>query len=127
MKCLNVVAGILLDADDRILIAERVDAGRFHGMWEFPGGKIGTDESPEVALLRELREELGIIVECCETFMRIDHHYEDQSVDLQFFKVRDWIGEPTGIEGQQLRWVAPADIELGMMLPADEPVIEALR
>jgi len=127
MNRLNVVAGILFDADRRVLIAERVNDAPFRGMWEFPGGKIARGESAPNALQRELREELGIVVTKSSTFMRVNHDYADRSVALHFFTVYQWRGSPQGLEGQRLRWIAPADIEDGLMLPADAPVIKAIR
>jgi 8-oxo-dGTP diphosphatase len=127
LSVIYVSAGILVCTDGRILITERTDDGPFHGMWEFPGGKIADGESAEEALRRELREEIGIDVEQCAAFMRLRHDYPDRSVDLRFFKVSRWRGNPVGLENQQMRWVVAAEIEDGLMLPADLPVIDALR
>jgi len=124
---LQVVAGILIDQDCRVLISERLGDRLFHGLWEFPGGKIAAGESPESALCRELLEELGIAVQIAESFMTVEHDYPDRKVNLEFFKVLAWTGEPLGVEGQKLRWVSPGDIEEGLMLPADTPVLAALR
>ena len=123
---LEVVAGILIAADGRILIAERTGDHAFSGMWEFPGGKIGAGESKQQALARELAEEIGVVVQKSDFFMSLEHDYPDRAVCLHFFKVTNWIGEPSGLEGQKLRWLSAADIEDGLMLPADAPVIEAL-
>jgi 8-oxo-dGTP diphosphatase len=122
-----VAAGILRDADGRVLITERVGGGPFHGLWEFPGGKLLDGESPEAALERELREEIGIETLVRETFMRIAHDYADRSVAIDFFLVHEWRNEPIGLEGQQLEWVSPARLEAGRLLPANVPIIEALR
>jgi len=123
---LDVVAGILTASDGRILIAERTGDQPFDGMWEFPGGKIGAGESQQQALTRELVEELGIVVQKSDFFMSLEHDYPDRSVRLHFFKITGWRGDPSGLEGQKIRWVLPADIAEGMMLPADAPVITAL-
>ena len=125
-RYLDVVAGILTAGDGRILIAERTSDRPFSGMWEFPGGKIAAGESQQQALARELAEELGIQVQRSDLFMSLEHEYPDRAVRLHFFKVSDWSGEPSGLEGQKIRWVSPADIEDGLMLPADAPVIKAL-
>ena len=125
-RCLDVAAGILASADGRVLITERTGGGPFNGMWEFPGGKIAAGETAESALIRELREEIGIEASACEPFMQLEHDYPDRSVHLQFFKVAHWKGEPSGMEGQQMRWLLPADIDVDTMLPADAPVIDAL-
>lgn len=123
----EVAAGILRDADGRVLITERLGGGPFHGMWEFPGGKIGSDETPEQALARELVEELGIEPQDTTHFMHLDHDYPDRSVSIDFFLVSSWTNVPRGLEGQQLRWVATNLLAEHNLLPADVPVIEALR
>jgi 8-oxo-dGTP diphosphatase len=123
---LDVVAGILIAADGRVLIAERTGDQPFNGMWEFPGGKIGAGESQQQALSRELAEELGIVVRKSDFFMTLEHDYPDRAVRLNFFKITGWSGDPSGLEGQKIRWVSPEDIEDGLMLPADAPVIDAL-
>jgi 8-oxo-dGTP diphosphatase len=126
MRRLRVAAGILCDTDGRVLIAERVGGGPFQGMWEFPGGKIGDGESPEQALERELSEEIGVELGAVERFMHLEHDYPDRSVSIHFFLVRGWKNEPSGMEGQALRWVSPAQLGDQDILPADVPVIEAL-
>ena len=123
----NVAAGILCDAEGRILIAERLGGGPFHGLWEFPGGKIGADETSAQALSRELAEELGIEVTVCTPFMNLRHEYDDRVVTIEFFIVSAWNSDPVGREGQALRWVAKEELGAVPLLPADEPVIEALR
>ena len=127
MRRLRVAAGILRDTCGRVLIAERVGGGPFQGMWEFPGGKIGNGESPEQALGRELSEELGVELGAVERFMHLEHDYPDRSVSIHFFLVRGWKNEPAGLEGQALRWVAPAQLGDQNIVPADVPVIEALQ
>ena len=127
MRRLQVAAGILLDALGRVLIADRVGGGRFEGMWEFPGGKIGDGESPEQALARELAEELGIEMGAVERFMHLEHDYPDRSVSIHFFLVSGWKNDPAGLEGQALCWVSPASLGDHDLLPADVPVIEALQ
>ncbi len=127
MNRLRVAAGILRDASGRVLITERVGGGPFQGMWEFPGGKIGADESAAQALARELEEELGIEIAGTEHFMHLDHDYPDRSVSIDFFLVRAWKNEPAGLEGQALRWVEAASLADQNLLPADVPVIAALQ
>jgi 8-oxo-dGTP diphosphatase len=127
MRYFRVAAGILQDAEGRVLIAERVGGGPFQGMWEFPGGKIGPDESAADALARELEEELGIVGPESEHFMSLDHTYPDRSVSIDFFLVLRWTNAPRGREGQQLRWVRAAALPDHNLLPADVPVIEALQ
>jgi 8-oxo-dGTP diphosphatase len=127
MKRFAVAAGILRKNDGRVLITERLGGGPFHGMWEFPGGKIGAGESAEQALARELTEELGIGLRDASHFMHLEHDYPDRSVSIDFFLVYTWDNEPAGLEGQQLRWVKAASLADHNLLPADVPVIEALR
>lgn len=124
---LQVAAGILRNAAGKVLITERIEAGPFRGLWEFPGGKIAAGESAEMALSRELREELGIEVLAQQYFQSIAHSYADRTVELDFFFVDDWRGEPTGLEGQGLRWVNVVELDAAELLPADAPLIDALR
>ncbi len=127
MNHFNVAAGILCDSEGRVLIAERLGDGPFHGLWEFPGGKIGDDETAIEALARELAEELGIEITTCASFMNLRHEYDDRIVTIEFFIVSDWLSEPVGREGQALRWVPRERLDAGELLPADVPVIEALQ
>ena len=127
MKHFYVAAGILQDAAGRVLITERLCDGPFNGLWEFPGGKIVDAESPEQALKRELAEELGIEVTAAQRFMDLHHEYPDRIVDLEFFIVTRWQGDPQGLEGQGLRWMAPAELRADVLLPADAPVVDALQ
>ena len=127
MKRLEVAAGILRDATGRILITERLGGGPFHGMWEFPGGKIAMNESAEQALARELGEELGIELQDSVHFMHLEHDYPDRSVSIDFYLVRSWKNDPEGLEGQQLRWVEAGALADQNLLPADVPVIAALQ
>jgi 8-oxo-dGTP diphosphatase len=127
MQHFHVAAGILLDGNGRVLITERLCDGPFDGLWEFPGGKIAWGETIGDALIRELREELGITVTEYQPFLDISHTYSDRAVDLEFFLVTAWVGEPQGIDGQRLRWVLPNDMDHAELLPADAPVVDALR
>jgi len=127
MNQLSVAAGILRDSSGRILIAERLCDGPFNGLWEFPGGKIASDETSTQALNRELAEELGIEVTTSRPFMALHHEYPDRTVDIEFFVVTSWKGEPAGLEGQGLRWLLPSDLNPNLLLPADIPVLEALQ
>lgn len=127
MERIHVAAGILRDHEHRVLISERVGDGPFHGMWEFPGGKVGDGETARVALDRELEEELGIAPDAAEHFMCIEHDYVDRRVRIDFFLVSRWRGRPVGREGQRLRWVALGEIGEEALLPADGPVLEALK
>ena len=127
MNHFDVAAGILCDSEGRVLIAERLGDGPFHGLWEFPGGKITSDETPLQALSRELAEELGIEITACASFMNLRHEYDDRVVTIEFFIVSEWNSEPIGREGQALRWVPRGRLDADELLPADVPVVEALR
>lgn len=95
--------------------------------WEFPGGKVEPGESPHAALCRELAEELGIDELEVEHLRQIEHDYPDLHVCIDFFIVSAWHGTPTGKEGQQLRWIDVAELDEGLLLPADAPIVAALR
>lgn len=127
MRRLDVVAGILEDPDGRVLITERVDDGPFHGLWEFPGGKIRKGESPSGALLRELGEEIGVEPVESTHFLSLSHDYPDRSVSIDFYLVERWHNEPQGLEGQALSWVAVAELDTATLLPANKAVVDALR
>ena len=127
MKRLDVVAGILRNDADEVLIAERLGDGPFHGLWEFPGGKIHSGEQPGEALSRELREEIGVAVLASHPFMSLEHRYPDRHVGIEFHLIERWKNEPQGLEGQALKWVAIRELAAAELLPADAPVIEALK
>ncbi len=127
MKHFDVAAGILCDSAGRVLIAERLGGGPFHGLWEFPGGKIAPGESAYDALSRELTEELGIEVTACSSFMNLRHEYADRLVTIEFFIVSEWQREPAGCEGQALRWVSRDRLDAEQLLPANVPVVAALQ
>lgn len=127
MRAVHVAAGILQDASGRVLITERLGDSAFAGLWEFPGGKISQGETAKSALARELYEELGIAIEECEHFMSVDHDYSDRNVVIEFYLVTGWRAVPTGLEGQAIRWIEPELLKSDELLPADVPVLEALR
>jgi 8-oxo-dGTP diphosphatase len=122
-----VVAAALYDAQGRVLIAQRPRGKHQAGRWEFPGGKVAPGESEAAALTRELREELGIEVAASRSFMRLRHSYPDRSVELSMWIVERFAGTPRGLDGQLLRWVAPAHLGDADLLEADQPFVEALR
>jgi 8-oxo-dGTP diphosphatase len=127
METIKVAAGILLDSAGRVLITERLGDSPFAGLWEFPGGKIGSRETPAVALRRELAEEVGVDIEAYESFMSVDHRYADRRVSIAFFLVTRWLHEPRSLEGQGMRWVQPGRIDGNELMPADLPVLDKLR
>ena len=121
-----VVTAALYDGAGRILIAQRPAGKHLAGRWEFPGGKVSPGESEGAALVRELREELGIEVLASRPFMRLAHSYPDRSVELSLWIVERFTGIPRGLDGQELRWVAPLDLGQQQLLEADRPFVEAL-
>jgi 8-oxo-dGTP diphosphatase len=122
-----VVAGALIDGQDRVLIAARPPGKHMAGRWEFPGGKIAAGESPETALRRELLEELGIEVRRCRFEMSLVHAYPDREVELLFHVVEAWTGTPESREGQSLRWVPISALGDEDILEADLPFIRTLQ
>ena len=125
---LIVVACALLDADRRVLISQRPDGKTMAGLWEFPGGKIEAGERPEEALIRELKEELGIEVReaCLAPLTFASHAYPDFTLLMPLFVCRRWTGIAEGREGQVLKWVPPVRLRDYPMPPADEPLVPAL-
>lgn len=97
------------------------------GRWEFPGGKVVAGETESQALVRELHEELGITVGACHPFMRLAHEYDDRVVELSMWLVDDFFGEPVGLDGQQLKWVAVEALGEEDILEADAPFVVALQ
>ena len=122
-----MVAGILRDGHGRVLLAERKNDRPFSGLWEFPGGKSDADESPEVALCRELAEELGVAITAFEPLVSVDHDYTDRLVHIDFFLVTEWRADIRAMYGQALRWVLPQEIDEAEILPADVSVVDLLR
>ncbi|HXT07982.1 MAG TPA: 8-oxo-dGTP diphosphatase MutT [Roseiarcus sp.] len=128
MKLVLVVAVALIDTDNRVLIAERPPGKALSGLWEFPGGKIEPGESPEQALIRELREELGIEVKaaCLAPLTFASHSYDDFHLLMPLYICRKWQGFVQAREGQGLKWVSPKALRNYAMPPADAPLIPPL-
>src|ERR1700691_395769 len=126
---LLVAAAALIDKDGRILLAERPAGKSMAGLWEFPGGKVGANETPEAALVRELKEELGIetSVGCLWPLAFASHAYEGFHLLMPLFACRVWSGDPQPREGQRLVWVRKQELGNYEMLPADVPLVETLR
>jgi 8-oxo-dGTP diphosphatase len=122
-----VVAGALFDRDGRVLIAQRPHGKHMAGRWEFPGGKVVAGETEPQGLVRELREELGVTVTSCRPFMRLSHEYDDRVVELSLWLVDIFSGEPVGLDGQQLKWVAVEGLGEEDILEADAPFVLALQ
>lgn len=124
-----VAAAALVDADGRVLLTRRPAGKAMAGLWEFPGGKLGPGETPERALIRELREELGIDVErsCLAPLAFASHGYDGFHLLMPLYVCRVWRGTVTPREGQEFRWVWPARLRDFPMPPADAPLIAPLR
>ncbi|MDR3516349.1 MAG: (deoxy)nucleoside triphosphate pyrophosphohydrolase [Azospirillaceae bacterium] len=126
---LLVVAVALVDADGRVLLARRPPGKAMAGLWEFPGGKVDEGETPEAALVRELKEELGIETSgsCLAPLTFASHRYETFHLLMPLFVCRTWVGTPCAREGQTLAWVWPNRLADYPMPPADVPLIAMLR
>lgn len=129
MKIVLVSAVALIDADGRVLLAQRPEGKSLAGLWEFPGGKVEPGETPEAALIRELHEELGIDTwqSCLAPLTFASHTYENFHLLMPLFACRRWNGTPHGREGQNLAWVRPNNLRDYPMPPADLPLIPVLR
>ncbi|GAB3482539.1 8-oxo-dGTP diphosphatase MutT [Marinomonas epiphytica] len=125
MKQVHVAAGIIM-RDDSVFIALRKADQHQGGLWEFPGGKCDKGESSEQALCRELHEECEIQVQSCQLFQTIAHDYGDKQVKLDFFLVKEFLGEPVGKEGQEVKWVMVNQLLDYRFPEANQPIVEAL-
>lgn len=128
VRVVLVAACALIDADGRVLIAQRPPGKTMAGLWEFPGGKVETGERPEQSLIRELEEELGITVkeECLAPLTFASHAYPDFHLLMPLYVCRRWQGFVESREGQALKWVRPNELRNFPMPPADEPLISHL-
>ncbi|WP_027856140.1 Nudix family hydrolase [Marinobacterium jannaschii] len=124
-KIVHVAAAVIVDDHGRILLAKRPDDKHQGGLWEFPGGKVESGEPVSSALLRELDEELGITVMASFPLIKVPYHYPDKSVLLDVYKVTAFTGEAYGREGQQVRWVEPADLDDYQFPAANRPIVNA--
>ena len=127
-KVVLVVACALIDADGRVLIAERPPGRSMAGLWEFPGGKVEAGERPEETLIRELKEELGIVAKeaCLAPLTFASHAYPDFHLLMPLYVCRRWDGTAAPQEGQRLAWVRPNRLRDYPMPPADEPLVSHL-
>jgi 8-oxo-dGTP diphosphatase len=128
-KLVLVAAAALVDVDGRVLIARRPEGKHMAGMWEFPGGKVHEGETPEAAVIRELREELGIDTRssCLAPVAFASHGYDTFHLLMPLYACRTWAGSPRALEHAELAWVQPARLRDYPMPPADEPLVALLR
>lgn len=124
-----VAAIALVDIDNRVLIAQRPAGKDMAGLWEFPGGKVEPGETPEAALIREVREELGIdtSASCLAPFSFASHAYADFHLLMPLYVCRKWLGEPAPREHRAIKWVRPMRLGDYPMPPADAPLVAMLR
>lgn len=129
MKTVLVSAVALIDPDGRVLLAQRPEGKSMAGLWEFPGGKVEAGETPEVALIRELQEEIGIDTwaSCLAPLTFASHSYNDFHLLMPLFACRKWDGTPQSREGQALKWVRANELRNYPMPAADVPLIPILR
>jgi 8-oxo-dGTP diphosphatase len=128
VKIVLVAACALIDPDGRVLLAQRPEGKSMAGLWEFPGGKVEAGERPEDTLIRELREELGIVVreECLAPLTFASHSYPDFHLLMPLYVCRRWEGTVRAQEAQALTWVRPNRLRDYKMPPADEPLVSHL-
>lgn len=127
-RILLVAACALVDADGRVLLAQRPEGKQLAGLWEFPGGKVEPGETPEETLIRELQEEIGVTTkaDCLAPLTFASHTYDDFHLLMPLYVCRRFEGVARGLEGQALKWVRPKDMRDYPMPPADEPLIPFL-
>lgn len=124
---IHVVAAAVIDRSERVLIAQRPLGKHLAGGWEFPGGKLEAGETRREGLARELREEIGITIREPRPLIRLRHSYPYGDVLLDIWVVRRYRGEPRGLDRQQLRWCTQDELASADLLPADRPIVAALR
>jgi 8-oxo-dGTP diphosphatase len=128
VKLVLVAACALVDVDGRVLIAQRPAGKPMAGLWEFPGGKVEAGEVPEQTLIRELAEELGVVVNeaCLAPLTFASHSYRDFHLLMPLYVCRRWEGTVTALEGQSMAWVRPNRLRDYPMPPADQPLVSHL-
>ncbi len=125
-KLLSIAIGILRNTRNEVLLGKRMKGKNLKGYWEFPGGKIKPDETPEEALFREFQEELGLEIGRSKKMEPVEYQYDHYDVLLIPFKIIDYVGNPAGLEGQELMWCATDQLKEIEILPADQSLVEKL-
>jgi 8-oxo-dGTP diphosphatase len=126
MRMIDVVVGMIRRPGGPLLMASRPQGKPYEGYWEFPGGKVEVNETPQAALIRELKEELNITAGQCSFAWQLEHEYAHASVRLHFFWVTEWQGAVSTMEGQQVLWVHEGDAWPYPVLPATVPLLEKI-
>jgi 8-oxo-dGTP diphosphatase len=126
LKRVHVAVGIIINPAGEILLAKRHDHLHQGGKWEFPGGKVESDETVTQALIRELKEEVSLLVSTSSPFMTISHDYPDKQVLLDIHLVKDFSGLAEGAEGQQIAWVSQAQLKDYEFPEANLPILEKI-
>ena len=124
---MHVMAGVMLDSQGRVLLAQRPPGKHLAGLWEFPGGKLEAGEAPADGLVRELHEELGVEATIDESLIHVPWRYGERRLLLDARVVRRWQGEPASLDGQALQWCEPADVDMNLLAPADRHILRALQ
>ncbi|MCG9698279.1 8-oxo-dGTP diphosphatase MutT [Shewanella sp. Isolate11] len=127
MKRVHVAVGVILNNDNQVLLAKRPDHLHQGGKWEFPGGKVESNETTTQALARELKEEVNLSVDDTAPLMTISHDYPDKQVLLDIHTIKSFSGEAQGLEGQMIKWVELSDIENYDFPEANAPIVEAIK
>ncbi len=124
---IHVAVGVIVNRENEILIARRPEHLHQGGLWEFPGGKVESNETLPQALKRELWEELGLVMEGCRPLIEVHHNYADKSVFLDVWWVEEFSGIPTGREGQPIQWVAVDKLTEYTFPEANQQIVQAVQ
>ena len=123
---IQVAVAVIINEDDQIFISRRSAEQHQGNKWEFPGGKVKQNEDVEDALRREIKEELGIDIQSQTHLLDITHEYESKTVKLEVFEIREWLGEPSGLEGQPTRWIKRDELNDVEFPKANKAIVELL-
>lgn len=127
LKRIEVAVGVVVNSSHQVLVGQRTVKDDYFEKWEFPGGKLESDESAQTALIRELKEETGLQVASSEKMLVLEHDYPDRHVKLHVYLVTEFRGEATGKEGQQLRWVSADELNRLDFLAGNRTIIQQVQ